>query len=70
MRDLGTPLAPTYGDPKKKKKNKSKAPKGTWFDADDDTSNAPWTKPNKGTYPVVTSTSYDNSPKRTNRKKK
>ena len=27
MRDLGTPLAPTYGDPKKKKR-KSKAPKG------------------------------------------
>jgi len=68
-RDLATPLAPTYGEPKKKKK-KSKAPKGTWMDADDDTSNAPWTRPNKGTYPVVTSTSYDNSPKRTNRKKK
>ena len=26
MRDLGTPLAPTYGDPKKKKR-KSKAPR-------------------------------------------
>ena len=42
-RDLATPLAPTFGDPKKKKK-KSKAPKGTWFDADDDTSNTFSTK--------------------------
>lgn len=70
-RDLATPLAPTYGDPKKKKKKKvSDKPKGTWMNADDDTSNAPWTRPNSGSYPVVTSTSYDNSPKRKLKKKK
>lgn len=59
-RDLATPLAPTFTDPVKKKKKKRKTPvqpKGTWHDADDDTSNAPWTRPNKGSYPVVTSTS-------------
>ena len=55
-RDLATPLAPTYGDPKKKKV--SDKPKGTWMDADDDTSNAPWTRPNGGSYPVVTKTSH------------
>ena len=65
-RDLASPLAPTYvprmdGDQKKKKKKKKKRisgqPKGTWHDADDDTSNAPWTRPNKGEIPFVTSTS-------------
>jgi len=64
-RDLASPLAPTYvprvdGGHKKKKKKKKRTsgqPKGTWHDADDDTSNAPWTRPNKGSYPVVTSTS-------------
>lgn len=55
--------------PKKKTKRKPppKKPKGTWWNADDDTSNAPWTRPNKGSYPVVTSTSHDSSPKRKNK---
>ncbi|HHZ81275.1 MAG TPA: hypothetical protein EYO58_06150 [Flavobacteriales bacterium] len=63
-RDLATPLAPTpvssiQGDPKKKKKKRPPTqPKGTWYNADDDTSNAPWTTPTLGDYPVVTSTSY------------
>ena len=61
-RDLASPLAPTYtpritGGPKKKKKKPPTQPKGTWYDADDDTSNAPWTRPNKGSIPFVTSTS-------------
>ena len=42
--------------PKKKTKRKPppKKPKGTWHDGDDNTSNAPWTYPNKGSFPVYT----------------
>ena len=51
----------TTQTPKKKKKRSPppKQPKGTWHDGDDNTSNAPWTKPNKGSFPVYTDRSYN-----------
>jgi hypothetical protein len=39
---------------KQNKEIKNKPPEGTWYDADDDTSNSPETEPEGEEYPIYT----------------